>query len=85
MEQRNNFESLGMKVQFAVARLASLPLECMHTVYPNRLSQTLTSPEDLKQPPGTGCIKGHLCKILLLRFILDPLILYLDTFILRPP
>ncbi len=45
-------------------RLAQLPLECMHTEYPNRLDQTLGSDANLKSPQTLhpafyGCFDWH--------------------------
>ena len=45
-------------------RLSKLPLECMHTEYPNKLGQTLGSDEDLRSPRSLhpafyGCFDWH--------------------------
>ncbi|MEW4922825.1 DUF2891 domain-containing protein [Algibacter sp. 2305UL17-15] len=45
-------------------KLAALPLHCVNTEYPNRLSQTLGGPEDLKSPTTLhpafyGCFDWH--------------------------
>jgi len=45
-------------------KLAGLPLHCINTEYPNRLSQTLGSDEDLKSPTNLhpafyGCFDWH--------------------------
>lgn len=45
-------------------KLADLPLHCMNTEYPNRLSQTLGGDEDLKSPTALhpafyGCFDWH--------------------------
>jgi len=57
--------SRGLDLDYeTVVKLAGLPLECMYTIYPNRLSQTLNSPDDLKPPPELhptfyGCFDWH--------------------------
>lgn len=45
-------------------RLADLPLDCVHTEYPNKLGQTLGDPSDLKGPKELhpsfyGCFDWH--------------------------
>jgi len=45
-------------------KLANLPLHCINTEYPNRLSQTLGGDEDLKSPTTLhpafyGCFDWH--------------------------
>lgn len=58
-------KSNGLDLDYdTVVKLAGLPLECMFTIYPNRLSQTLDSQDDLKPPPELhptfyGCYDWH--------------------------
>jgi len=59
----NKRESTGLSIEQA-SRLASLPLACMQTTYPNKLGQTLGSKNDMGEPQMLhpafyGCFDWH--------------------------
>ncbi|PWJ43385.1 DUF2891 domain-containing protein [Sediminitomix flava] len=64
-EEKTEVETLSSTLSIEQAnRLSKLPLKCMDQEYPNKLSQTLASAEDLKSPKELhpafyGCFDWH--------------------------